>query len=256
MPVAPGLVAHTRGEESAVADSCPGRQLVRGRHDYLDSFSSPGAIDPSSSVIWNVVQVIETVVRHEVVISLVFLAKMVSAFAEMVNVVAEMVCAFCNHVGAAIGTDGNASLNTEAHLNEVVAAAAWGWTPAVAPRTEGFSSYHIFAHSFGSDLFDQVSTFSDRSCDHRHDVYHNLEIAYEFYPVVISILKCFSSSSTFEGISAYLHFFRDKRFLHLPSFVYVVSRLLSLPGSLRLLFYEGGELSWVVDRFQSCRSDL
>merc|ERR1719233_257328 len=109
MPVAPGLVVHTRGEESAVADSCPGRQLVHGRYDYLDSFSSPGAIDPSSSVIWNVVQVIATVVRHEVVISLVFLAKMVSA-------VAEMVCAVCNHVGAASGTDGNANLNTGAHL--------------------------------------------------------------------------------------------------------------------------------------------
>jgi len=131
MPVAPGLLAYrllayTRGEESAVADSCPGRQLVHGRHDYLDSFSSPGAIDPSSSVIWNVVQVIETVVRHEVVISLVFLAKMVSAFAEMVNVVVEMVCAVCNHVGAASGTDGNANLNTGAHLRGLGAAAARG----------------------------------------------------------------------------------------------------------------------------------
>jgi len=117
VPVAPGLVDQTRGEESADADSCPGPLLERDRHDHLDSFSFPGAIGPASSVIASVVPVIEIVVQsHEVEISPVSLAKMVSAFAEMVNVVAEMVCAVCNHVEAASGTDGSANLNTGVHL--------------------------------------------------------------------------------------------------------------------------------------------
>jgi len=83
---------------------------------------------------------------------------MVSVFGEMVTVVAEMVCVFCNHVGAASENDGlgNVNLNTATNLREI-----------------------------------------DRSCGHHRDVYHNLKIVCAFYPVAISILKYFAFSSIF-----------------------------------------------------------